>query len=1249
MKKQTVKLLDWMFHSLRESTETLRNGLHSNDTATRKRASKSSFEYRNLEPRRVLASLVPFSIDDGVLYQIHGVAGEQGQLSEIDLINQSFVDIGEKAGFKINGMGFRTADGFIYGIKMDADELIRIGANGEHEILGEIEGLPEGNYFTGDFASDGRLYVRHKNTFYGINVDTQVVEREVTATENVKKIYDIAYNPVTELHYSIRKNGWRAEFISIDLLHESGEAVVDVIHDDFNPVGTFGAVFSDANGRVFAANNAGGLYEVDCESGQATFAGYSPRATSNDGAFSSVAFVDLPPVAANGWISTLIGGHVSDLNIAEPYDLEGEAITISAASLPEFGEVMLQDGSAVTESQELSIGELTSLRYQSPGSDEPFGGEPALFTYSVSDVNQTVLGTVEITFAGLSRITGQVVVVDDTEESAYEGYAQNNEIRLVGEDILGNSVDEVVFTNVNGEFEFSQVAPGEYQIEQLQPTTIFDGYVELGELPGTAGQNQVVDVVIPSEPQSFDGLTFYEEAPTQISGFVYVDANGNGVIDVEEAGVSNVQILLDGVDSSGEVIERSATTDSYGFYEIRNLRSGTYNLSQIQPEGYVSAETNVGNLGGIASQNQIDGVVTSPGQRGTKYHFGEYETSSIRGSVFLDNDIDNSFDQGDLPLSDVTIELTGTDIFGNSVSREVQSNVVGDFLFDDLVAGIYDLELDPVEGLPDGRAHVGIFDNDETVLSTNGSALSDSIVGIETGIGRNGRSFNFSKRTSYCLVDQFDSLVVFEGSEADDDFQFVAGEESHLVVFNGVEHQYDANINTHFTFNGFSGFDRVNILGSEKVERVRVSETAGTMSSEYWRLEFFQSEEIRVESGGGYDLAFLHDTSQDDRLKMTQDYARMWNSDFFVETRGFHRTYAYAENGGEDRVYHYDSKYDDTIKMTSANSRMIGRKFYNFAGQFERNYAFSVNGGEDRAQFWDSMEDHDVFEGKSEYGRLYNDHFYNYAEGFSQLDVFGIDGGGNDRAFLHGTDGEDVLMSSPARSGLSGHGYKYDVHRFERVYAYSGGGESDRAYLFDSKLDDRFVAGPSEAKLYNDEYFLKAVEFSQVDAYSSKGGNDRAYFDDSIGDDTLITLEGETRMIGEGFDNTSHGYSRTYVRSVAGGDDRALLYDTESADTIKISDNVAKMYGENYYTWLAGFSEVTAEFAKANRYDRALVFGDISEATLSLSGELSQLVYDHAVEFIQDEDADDQDEYGPDEFEQVSILEFLADLDLDKD
>ena len=161
---------------------------------SRKRKQPGGFQYDNLEPRQVLTSALPaFSPDSGVMYQIHGVTGEQGQLSEIDLVNETFVGVGSRAGFKINATGFRTADGYIYGIKMDADHLIRIGADGQNEILGEIDGLPNGNYFSGDFGQDGLLYLRHGNNYYGVNVDTVAVERVATADQDVNKTYDITY------------------------------------------------------------------------------------------------------------------------------------------------------------------------------------------------------------------------------------------------------------------------------------------------------------------------------------------------------------------------------------------------------------------------------------------------------------------------------------------------------------------------------------------------------------------------------------------------------------------------------------------------------------------------------------------------------------------------------------------------------------------------------------------------------------------------------------------------------------------------------------------------------------------------------------------------------------------------------------------------------------------------------------------------------------------------------------------------
>ena len=1211
-----------------------------NKDVDRLTARRAFGRFESLEAREVFSASMPtFDIDSGNLYQIHGVNDAQGQLSEIDLINDSFSDVGEKAGFKINGIGFRVDDGYIYGVKMDADELIRLGANGQHEVLGKVSGLPNGNFFTGDFGEDGLLYLRHRNVYYGVDVDTRTVEREVVASENVTRTYDIAYSPTTKLHYSIRKSGNRAEFISIDLSSESNVATVNVINDDLKPAGTFGALFADAGGRVFAANNSGGLYEIDIDTGFATFAGQSPRASSNDGAASPNAFFDLPPVATDAWMSTIAGSGSRQMPIESPYDLEGQALQVKIIEFPEVGEVTTASGAALRINQLISVGELTDLHFVPPA--ESGDVDKVKFVYEVSDGAQTVTAKVDIHLAGLSKLSGNVVVIDDTEESSFEGYTYNNEIRLMGEDFLGNAVERSITTDVTGFFEFNELLPGEYQVEQIQPPVVFDGFVDRGFSGGVISENRVSEIVIGFDSSSIEGVTFYEMAPTLLSGFVYVDENSNGVIDVEETGIANVSIVLSGTDNEGNSIKKSVESDSYGYYEFRGLPPGVYSVTQVQPDGFVSGVSNIGDFGGQAIEDRVKQISLMPGEVGNGYHFAEYEKSSLSGVVFIDNDADNAFDLGDTALANVIVKLVGTDLRGNEVRTETTTDDQGQYSFNELLAGTYDLIQEQPDGVKNGRSHVGIFNNDETVLDSNGVADVDRISDIQIGFGRFGRSFNFSELLDYRFSTKLTEKIVFEGTEGKDQFEFVAGTKEHIVRVNGKTYAIDATIPTNIVFDAKSGEDRISITGSSQVERVVVQDFGASMRSEYWRVAAKNSEQIFVDSGGGFDRAFMYDTVGDDRIKMTQDYTRIWNDNVRFETRGFHRTYAYSENGGFDRAYLYDSKYDDTVKMTDENARVISRKYYSIANGFDRVYAYSVNGGNDRAQFWDSELSNDVFQGRSDFARMYNSSFFNLAKGFSQVDAFGIGGGENDRAYLYGTEKDEILIASPTKSGLVGDGFKFDAHQFERTYAESNGG-NDRAYLFDSKKDDRFIAGPDDAKLYNEDYFLLAKGYSQVDAYSSSGGNDRAYFYDSKGDDTLVALEKEVRMFGNGFDNTSHGFARAYAHSEAGGNDQGFLYGTDQADTVKIGESVSKMYGETYYTFLSGFENVTTKFVHSSRHDRALVFGAVDEDTLALTGDLAKLIEDHASEFIYDIDL--HHDFDDDDSDLDSIFDDLEEL-----
>lgn len=86
--------------------------------------------------------------------------------------------------------------------------------------------------------------------------------------------------------------------------------------------------------------------------------------------------------------------------------------------------------------------------------------------------------------------------------------------------------------------------------------------------------------------------------------------------------------------------------------------------------------------------------------------------SSIAGLVYVDNDRDNILDAGEA-RQNVTVTLTGTDLFGNTIpSRAVQTNASGAFLIDRLPPGTYQL----VETQP-----AGLFDLNETAGTAGGS------------------------------------------------------------------------------------------------------------------------------------------------------------------------------------------------------------------------------------------------------------------------------------------------------------------------------------------------------------------------------------------------------------------------------------------------------------------------------------------------------------------------------------------------
>jgi SdrD B-like domain len=114
---------------------------------------------------------------------------------------------------------------------------------------------------------------------------------------------------------------------------------------------------------------------------------------------------------------------------------------------------------------------------------------------------------------------------------------------------------------------------------------------------------------------------------SSIAGSVYLD-DGNGVRDDGEPGIGGVQITLTGIDDQNNAVTLVVFTDDDGRYSFTNLRPGTYQVSESQPEFYDDGEETVGKVNGTERGQKLDNdligdIVLAGGEDGVAYDFGE--------------------------------------------------------------------------------------------------------------------------------------------------------------------------------------------------------------------------------------------------------------------------------------------------------------------------------------------------------------------------------------------------------------------------------------------------------------------------------------------------------------------------------------------------------------------------------------------------------------------------------------------------
>nr|WP_315257127.1 SdrD B-like domain-containing protein [uncultured Duganella sp.] len=301
-------------------------------------------------------------------------------------------------------------------------------------------------------------------------------------------------------------------------------------------------------------------------------------------------------------------------------------------------------------------------------------------------------------------------------------------------DTAGKLVKTAV-TDSNGNYKFS-VEAGTYAVNVKAPSGYYFTGKDVGSngnLDSDADSSGSLGNVTVSAGQNVTNMDagLYQKAA--IGDKVWCDLNGDGIQQNNETGVKGVKVTL--LNEKGVAIATDVT-DSGGLYSFTDLAPGKYSVKFSAPDGYGFTKQDQGSNDTLDSDVDASGqtaqfTVTS-GQVDKTRDAGIVKLGSIGDRVWEDSNYNGIQDSGEKGVDGVTVKLY--DAAGKVVGTTVTHDG-GQYLFDDLGAGTYKVEVVNDSGWYFTKSGQGNDSNDSDITTISGS--SGKTGNITVGIGQN--------------------------------------------------------------------------------------------------------------------------------------------------------------------------------------------------------------------------------------------------------------------------------------------------------------------------------------------------------------------------------------------------------------------------------------------------------------------------------------------------------------------------------
>lgn len=299
-------------------------------------------------------------------------------------------------------------------------------------------------------------------------------------------------------------------------------------------------------------------------------------------------------------------------------------------------------------------------------------------------------------------------------------------VRLLSQD---GEIDLVRPVEEDGTYFFDGVMPGTYTLTYQLPE-----HAELAQV--AQGGNTLEHQGRETVSESFTIVMGDDHVRPLVGGVelgslegtVFVDTNANGLMDDGETALSGaaVKLLPEGGD------ERVATSDASGYYFIRDLRPGNYQICVDLPEGYILSR-------------EVEGLAFAPENQQTldcnwdilvgrqQLLLGGVKPATISGAIWLDENKDGSRAAEEALLTGLTLNLIDENT--GLVADTLLTSETG-FVFENVRPGSYSVSFmmpEQSESADDPASGFRFFEGEmkqEGITVAEGETRSDLTAGL---------------------------------------------------------------------------------------------------------------------------------------------------------------------------------------------------------------------------------------------------------------------------------------------------------------------------------------------------------------------------------------------------------------------------------------------------------------------------------------------------------------------------------------